>query len=81
MVEMGKECGFPSNSDMSRLLTLRKTEFPRKTDLQPIKYGLLYARVEEEQRTHSDEIFEFQTWKIFMRRPVHSRNMFKLINH
>ena len=61
MVEMGKECDFSSNFDMPRPFTLRKVELPRKTELQRIKqtnnYGLLYSRVEAEQRTHSgDEI-------------------------
>ena len=37
MVEMGKECGFPSNFDMLRSFTPRKTELPRKIELQPIK--------------------------------------------
>ena len=42
MAEMGKECGFPSNFDMPRPFTprktelQRKTELPRKTELQPI---------------------------------------------
>ena len=59
MVELGKECGFPSNSDMPRPFTLRKKELPLKTELQPIKSlnGRLYLRVEVEQQTHSvDEI-------------------------
>ena len=59
MVEMGKECGIPSNFDMTRPFTSRKKELPRKTEVQPIKIadGLLYPRVEKEQRTHSgDEI-------------------------
>ena len=59
MVEMGKEYGFPLNFDMLRPFTPCKTELPRKTELQPIKSpnGLLYPRLEVEQRTYSgDEI-------------------------
>ena len=58
MVEvMGKECGFPLNFDMPRPFTLRKTELPRKMELLPIKSpdGLLYPRVEQNQRTHSED--------------------------
>ena len=49
MAEMGKECGFPSNFDVPRPFT------PRNTELEPIKSpnGLVYPRVEVEQRTHS----------------------------
>ena len=53
MVEMGKECGFRSNFDMPRPFN------PRKAELQPIKSpnGLMYPKVDVEQRTHSgDEI-------------------------
>ena len=55
MAEMGEVCGFPSNLDMPRPFTLCKTELPRKTELQPIKSpnGLVYPRVEVEQRTHT----------------------------
>ena len=59
MVEMGKECDFPSNFDMPRPFTARKTELLCKMELQPIKSqnGLFYPRVEVEQRTHfGDEI-------------------------
>ena len=44
-----KECGLPSNFDMPRPFT------PCKTEFQPTKLpnGLLYPRVEVEQRTHS----------------------------
>ena len=44
MVEMGKECGFSSNFDMSCLFTPCKTELPCDMELQPIKSpnGLLY---------------------------------------
>ena len=51
MVEMGKECGFPSNFDMPRPFTPHKTDLRRKAELQPIKSPnrLLYARVEVEQ--------------------------------
>ena len=58
MVKMGKECGFPSNFDMSRPFPSRKTELPC-TELRPVKSpnGLFCPRVEVEQRTHSgDEI-------------------------
>ena len=50
MAEIGKECGFSSNFDMSRPFTPRKTELPCKTELQRIKSpnGLLYPRVEVE---------------------------------
>ena len=61
MVEMGKECGFPLNFDMPWPFTHRKTELPRKTELQPIRSpnGFLYPTVEEEQRTHfGDEVEE-----------------------
>ena len=61
MVEMGNECGFPSNFDMFRPFTPHKTELLRKTELQPIKSlnGLLYPRVEVEQQTHSgDKIYQ-----------------------
>ena len=59
MVEMGKECRFPSNFDMPQPFTPCKTELPSETELQPIKSlnGLMYPREEVEQRTHSgDEI-------------------------
>ena len=60
MVEMGKECGFPSSSDMWWPFTSRKTELPRKTRSQPIKSpkDLLHPRVEEEQRNHSGDDIE-----------------------
>ena len=53
MVDLDRESGFPSNFDMPR------PNNPRKAKLQPIKLpnGLLYPRVEVEQRTHSgDEV-------------------------
>ena len=59
MVDMGKECGFPSNFDMPWPFTPGKTGLPCITELQPIKSpkGLLYPRVDLEQRIHSrDEI-------------------------
>ena len=59
MVEVDKECCFPLNFGLSRPFSLRKTELPRKTELQPIELpnGVLCPRVEEEQQTHSgDEI-------------------------
>ena len=59
MVEMSKECRFPSTFDIPRPFTTHKTELPRKTELKPIKSpnGLVYPRVEVQQRTHSwDEI-------------------------
>ena len=51
LLEMGKECHFPSNFDMPRQFTTRKTE------LQPIKSpnGLLYPRLEVEQQIHSED--------------------------
>ena len=57
MVEMVKECPFPSNFDMPRPFTPRKTELTRKTELRPIKSPniLMYPRVEEEQRNHSGD--------------------------
>ena len=59
MVERGKECGFPSIFDMQQPLTPHKKELPLKTELQLMRLpsGLMYPRVEVEQRTHSgDEI-------------------------
>ena len=35
MVEMGKECGFPSNFDMPRPFSQCKTELPRKMANSP----------------------------------------------
>ena len=51
MVEMGKECGLPSNFDIPRPFTSHQMELPHKTELQPIESpnSLLYARVEVEQ--------------------------------
>ena len=51
MTEKGKEYSSPSNFDMPRPFT------PRKTELYTIKSpnGLLYPRVEVEQRTHSGD--------------------------
>ena len=49
----------PSNVDIYAFVSPRKTELPCKTELQPIQSpnGLLYSRVEVEQRTYSgDEI-------------------------
>ena len=72
MVEMGKECGFSSNIGMLRLFTSRKTE------LQPIKSpnSLLYPRVDEEQRTHSEDEIGTET------SPVHRLiDEFQLIDH
>ena len=37
MVEMGKDCGSPTNFDMPQPFTPRKTELPCKTELQQIK--------------------------------------------
>ena len=67
MVEMGKECGFQSNFDMSRPFTPRKMELPRKAEFEPIKSpnGLSHPRVAVEQRTHSgDEIGLIKLLKI-----------------
>ena len=63
MVEMGKECSFPSNFDMLRPFSLRKAELRLKTELQPIKSprGLLKPRVAIEQRTHSGHEIETQS--------------------
>ena len=59
MVDTGTECGFPSNFDMPRPFTTRKTELSLKTESRPIKspHSLSYPRVEVELQTHSgDEI-------------------------
>ena len=57
MVEIGKECGFPSNSDMMWPLTPCKTELPCKIELQPSKSpnNLLHLKVKVEQRIHSGD--------------------------
>ena len=59
MFEMGKESGFMSNFDMLQPFTPRKNGVTAQNCEQPIRLsnGLLYSRVEVEQRTHSgDEI-------------------------
>ena len=59
MVGIGKEYGFKLNFDMPRSFTQRKSELRPKMANSPIRLpnGLLYPRVEVEQRTHSgDEI-------------------------
>ena len=55
IAEMGKECGFPSNVDMPRPFTPRKTELPSKAEFRPIKSpnGLVYPRLEVEKQIHS----------------------------
>ena len=59
MVEIGKEYGFTSNFEMPLPFTARETELPATTQNgeQPIRLqnGLLYPRVEVEQRTHSGD--------------------------
>ena len=57
MVGTGKEYDFTSNFDMLRPFTPQKTELPSQNGEQPIRLqnGLLYTRVEVEQRTHSGD--------------------------
>ena len=57
MVDMGKEYRFTLNFNMLRSFTPRKSELQPKNGEQPIRLpnGLLYPRVEVEQRTHSGE--------------------------
>ena len=47
MIEMGKECGFPSNFDMPLPFYLAQNA--------RLPNGLLYPRVEVEQRTRSGD--------------------------
>ena len=56
MVGIGKEYGFMSNFKMPWPFAPRKTELPRNGE-HPIRLpnGLLYPRVEEEQRLHSGD--------------------------
>ena len=63
MVGVGKQCDFTSNFDMPRSFTPRKLELRPKMANSQSDYqtascpGLMYPRVEVEQRTHSgDEI-------------------------
>ena len=59
MAGIGKECGFTSNFDMPEVVYPAQIGVTAQNGEQPIRLpnGLLYSRVEVEQRTHSgDEI-------------------------
>ena len=60
MVGIAKEYGFTPNFDMPRSFTPRRSDIQAKmAKLIRLPNGLLYPRVEVEQRTHSGDDIDF----------------------